>query len=309
MFRHTWVFTKQTWLAFNRDNCTQQAAAISYYVLFSLLPLALLTVSVIGFVLTSESRRADLVDEILSRIPLSQTEGRDAVEKALDSVQRVSGPIAALGLAITLWTSSAVFAAIRKALNVVWGVDEHRPWAQAKLIDFAQVGVLSAILLSSVVATAVIRIVREISADHFGPLANTGSPLWEIPPVVLPAVLSLITFGLLYRIVPATRPRWRDIIPGALFAMVLFELMKNLFAFYVANFNNFDVVYGSLAGVFLFLLFTFIASSILLAGAELARTFERYHRGELQDELYPPVPQPSIAEQAIRAVRGLFVRQ
>lgn len=308
MGRRIWILTKHTYLGFARDNCTQLAAAISYYVLFSIVPLAILTVSVLGLVFGSGEVRTDIVNRVLDVVPLSQTEGRSAVESAIDSVKRVSGPVAALGLLGTLWTASAVFASIRKSLNTVWGVEEHRPWAQAKLVDLAQVGVLGAILLASLVLTGVLRAARHLSAAYVGPLANRN-PLWEVPPILLPALLTFATFALMYRIVPAVRPRWRDALPGALFATLLFEALKNSFAFYVANFNNFDVVYGSLAGALLFLLYTFLSSNILLAGAELTRTLERYHAHELDAEIFPVDPQPPVATRALRAVKGLFVRQ
>jgi membrane protein len=308
MGRRIWILTKQTYLSFARDNCTQLAAAISYYVLFSIIPLAILTVSVAGLVLGSEDVRTSITNRILDAVPLSETEGRSAVESALDSVKRVSGPVAALGLLGTLWTASAVFASIRKSLNTVWGVDEHRPWAQAKLVDMAQVGVLGAILLASLVATGVLRTIRQISAEHVGPLANRN-PLWELPPIFLPALLTLTTFVLLYRIVPASHPKWRDVLPGAALATLLFEVLKDSFAFYVANFNTFDVVYGSLAGALLFLLYTFLASNILLAGAELTRMLERYHNHELDAEIFPAEPPPPVTTRMLRALRGLFVRE
>jgi membrane protein len=308
MGRRIWILAKSTYLSFARDNCSQLAAAISYYVLFSIVPLAILTVSVAGLILGGDSVRNSITNRILDAVPLSQTDGRSAVVEALDSVKRVSGPVAALGLLGTLWTASSVFASIRKSLNAVWGVDEHRPWAQAKLVDMAQVGVLGVILLASLVLTGVLRAVRQFSASQFGPLSNRN-PLWEVPPIALPALLTLVTFVLLYRIVPASHPKWRDVIPGALLATLLFEVLKNSFAIYVTHFNNFDVVYGSLAGALLFLLYTFLASNILLAGGELTRTMERYHAHELDAELFPVDPQPPVAARMISAVKGLFVRQ
>jgi membrane protein len=308
MVRRIWVVSKITWLSFARDNCSQLAAAISYYVLFSIVPLAILAVSLAGLIFGGDSVRNSITNRILNAVPLSQTEGRSAVENALDSVKRVSGPVAAAGLLATLWTASAVFASIRKSLNAVWRVDEHRPWAQAKLVDLAQVGLLGAILLASLVLTGVLRTIREISAEHVGPLANRN-PLWEVPPIALPALLTLVTFVLLYRIVPASHPKWRDVLPGAILATLLFEVLKNSFAIYVANFNNFDVVYGSLAGALLFLLYTYLSSNILLAGAELTRTMERYHAHELDAELFPVDPQPTVTTRVLQAVRGLFVRQ
>jgi membrane protein len=308
MDRRIWILAKSTYLSFARDNCTQLAAAISYYVLFSIVPLAILAVSIAGLVLGSQEVRNSITNHVLDAVPLSQTEGRSAVESAIDSVKRVSGPVAALGLVGTLWTASAVFASIRKSLNTVWGVEEHRPWAQAKLIDLAQVAVLGAMLLASLVLTGVLRAARHLSAAYVGPLANRN-PLWGVPPIVLPALLTFATFALMYRIVPATRPRWRDALPGAMLATLLFEVLKDSFAFYVANFNNFDVVYGSLAGALFFLLYTFLSSNILLVGAEFTRTMERYHRHELDAEIFPVDPPTPVTTRALRAVKGLFIRQ
>lgn len=308
MFKTIWVFTKQTWISFSRHNCPQHAAAVSYYVLFSIIPVAILTVSILGLVLVNEERRTDLVETILDTVPLTQTEGRDEVESAIDTVRSAGGVAAALSVVATVWAASAMFSAIRRALNAVWGVDEHRPWAQGKVVDFAQVGVLSAVLLASIVLTGLLRAVREASADYAGPLGNQNL-FWEIPYVLIPAAVSFGTFLMLFKIVPAAHPNWRDVIPGAIFATLAFEALKNGFAFYVANFNNFDVVYGSLAGVLLFLFFTYLSSNILLAGAELARTFGRYHAGELEDLIHPKVPQPTAMQQIATAIKGLFVRQ
>lgn len=308
MGRRIWILAKTTYLDFARNNCTQLAAAISYYVLFSIVPLAILAVSIAGLIFGGQSVRNNITDRILDAVPLSQTDGRSAVEDALDSVKRVSGPVAAAGLLGTLWTASAVFASIRKSLNDVWGVEERRPWAQAKLVDLAQVGLLGAILLASLILTGVLRTIREVSASHVGPLAGSN-PLWAVPPIALPAVLTLATFVLMYRIVPASHPLWRDVLPGAVLATLLFEVLKNSFAIYVTNFNNFNVVYGSLAGALLFLLYTFLSCNILLAGAELTRTLERYHNHELDAELFPVDPQPPVTTRVFRAMKGLFVRQ
>ncbi len=306
--RRNWIVLKHMYLSFGRDDCLQLAAAISYYVLFSIAPLAIFTISVLGFVLNSDHIRNQLVNRILDVVPLTQTEGRAAVEHALENVKRISGPVAAAGLVATLWTSSAVFASIRKSLNRIWAVTEHRPYAQQKLVDILQVGMLATMLLASLILTGVLRTIRSLNPVSAGPLAYR-SPIWEIPSLLLPAVLSFATFLLLYRVVPAVRPRWRDVIPGALVATLLFEALKNSFAFYVANFNNFDLVYGSLAGVLLFLFYTYLSSNILLVGAEISKTLQRYHLGELDSEIYPTGPQTTVATRALRAVKGLFVRQ
>lgn len=308
MLRRIWIFTKQTAGAFNRDHASQHAAAIAYFALFATIPLAILFVSILGFVFTDADRKQDLVNEILEVLPLSGTDGRDALQRAVDDVSSLRGPIAAVSLVATLWTASAMFGSIRRSLNVVWNVEEHRPFFRAKLVDLAQVGAFSGFLVASIAATGVMRWIREASADFAGPLAGSNA-LWEIPAIVIPAALTFITFSLLYRYVPAADARWRDALPGALLATILFEALKNAFAFYVANFSNYNVIYGSLAGVLLFLLNTFLASNILLVGGELTHVFHRYYDGELDAEIYPLVPGPTMTEQAVRAFKGLFIRQ
>jgi membrane protein len=306
--KRLWVLAKHAFFGFRDDRCTRLAAAISYYALFSIVPLAILTVSVFGFVLNNESVRRSVVDQILSWLPLSESSGRSSVEDTLNNVKHVSGAAAVLALLGTLWTSSAMFGAIRGSLNTVFRVDEHRPFFQGKLLDFAQVGGIALLIIASMVATGAVQTVQSLSGEHLGGFA-ANSPLWNVAFVLVPAVVSFIAFLAVYRIVPAARPTVLEALPGALIATFLFEVLKNTFAIYVANFNNYDVVYGSLAGVLLFLLYTYLASNILMIGAEVSSTIMRYERGDFAAEFAGGPPGPPVTTRAFRGLKGLFVRQ
>lgn len=307
MFHKAWVIGEHTYRSYLKDQGTQLAAAISYYVLVSLVPIVIVAVAVLGFIFTSEARRDDVVDYLVDVLPLSEETGRQTIENAIDSVRRLSGPVAVFGFIGALWGSSGMFTSIRKALNRVWGVDEHRPFLQAKLVDFGQLGLLGLVMVASIAATGVLRYMRTVSSDYFEFLHN-ANVLWEIPAVLIPAFLTLVTFSTLYRIVPASKPTWQEVIPGAILASVLFEILKNTFAIYVANFNNFDVVYGSLAGIFLFLFYVFMAAQTLLIGAELSKTVRNLQAGALDAQLHPAEPPPSIPQQILQAVKGMFVK-
>lgn len=307
MMRRVWVIGEQTYRSYLKDQGTQLAAAISYYVLVSLVPIIIVAVAALSLFLTNDARRDDFIDYLVDLFPLSEDTGREAIENAVDSVRRLSGPVAIAAFVGALWGASGMFTSIRKALNRVWGVDEHRPFLRAKLVDFAQMGVIGLVLLLSIIATGILRYIREVSSSYFQFLHNANT-FWEIPGALIPAILSFGTFCALYRMVPASHPRWSHVIPGAALATVLFEVLKNGFAFYVANFNNFDVVYGSLAGIFLFLFFVFMASQALLLGAELAKTVGYYHAGEFDALINPDEPPESISRQIMQMVKGLFVR-
>ena len=157
MEQRVWLIIKHTWRGYNRDNCNQLAAAIAYYVLFSIVPLAIVAVFLFGLVLRDTSLKGDVVDSIVNTLSLSDTDGRDAVESAINGLQAGGGIAAFIGVAGALWAASAVFGSIRRALNAVWGVYERRPYAQAKLVDFLQIGGLGILFLLSITITGFVR--------------------------------------------------------------------------------------------------------------------------------------------------------
>ncbi|MHB8376422.1 MAG: YihY/virulence factor BrkB family protein [Dehalococcoidia bacterium] len=305
--KRLWVLSRHAFFGFRDDRCTRLAAAISYYALFSIVPLAIFLVSVFGFVLNNADVRKNVVDQILSFVPLSQSSGRTAVEDALNRVKHISGPAAALSLLLTLWTSSTMFGAVRGSLNTVFRVNEHRPFFQSKLLDLAQVGGIALFIVGSIALTALLKTVQSLSSQHLGSFAG-GNPLWAVAFLFVPAFVSFVAFLALYRIVPAAHLSWPEVLPGAAVATVLFELLKNTFAIYVANYNNYDVIYGSLAGVLLFLLYMYLSSNIVLIGAEVSSTFVRLERGEFAAEFTPGPPAPPTPWRLFGTLKGLFVR-
>jgi membrane protein len=152
-----------------------------------------------------------------------------------------------------------------------------------------------------------LRTFRELSDDALGPLSTDTGFFWSVLPLMIPAVLTFVVFLLLYRYVPNVSNRFGDLWPGALAATVLFELLKNGFAFYVAKFNNYDVIYGSLGAIMLFLLFVYLAANLLLVGAELACEYASLRRGEYAELLAQP--SGSLVAALRSYVIGLFVRQ
>jgi membrane protein len=317
MFPLIFVLGKRTATGYAKDNCGQQAAAMAYYVLFSIVPLAIFLISIAGVFFGTDENIGRIIDAIEDIVPgdiALDTQGRDTIKNALQSFQSLSGIAAITSLLASGWASTAMFASVRRSLNVIWGTFEERPWAIAKLVDIAQIGLIAAVLVASVVLTGLVRVVRDFGVQNIGFMGD--SLVWEIPGVLIPLFLAFATFVALYHVVPTRRPPWRPVIIGAGVAAVLFQSLLLGFAFYVTNFNNFNVVYGSLAGVFLFLFFVYFSANTLLIGAQVVRTFELYEKGALDAELQRrssaeggmDVTPSSVADMAKRAVKGLFVK-
>jgi membrane protein len=367
MLKTLWQLTKRTAQAYSRDNCSHMAAAISYYVLFSIVPLAIFLVAIFGLVVRDEKAQENVSNRIVDFLSLSSgtpsiTTNVDAIEArygagAVDEINkaiaqlthserqtlgtrlkdgesitlagrtlgpdeltarpdnavihtirgvtRASGALTVIGLLGLLWSASAMFGAIRRSFNIAWKVEGHRPVVRQKLRDLSVVASLGLLLVASIAGTAALRTLREISDTALGPLSTGTGFFWSVLPYMLPAVFSFAVFVLLYRWVPSVKHEVSDVWPGALLATVLFELLKNSFALYVAKFNNYASAYGALGGILLFLFWTYLSASILLVGAELAAEYASMRRGEYA--LFGP-PERSNTEEVIRFLRGLVFR-
>jgi membrane protein len=259
------------------DRCTQMASSISYWVFFSVFPLAIFLVTVIGQFLRDEERRNRVTDALLDVLPLAPTiEGRVQIEKALEGVSTdisLFGLVSVLGL---IWSASAMMTAIRISINVAWDHGYSRPAVRGKLVDIVMVFVVGILVALSLIATAIVRVgTRLAETVAIIPLGW----VWLLVGLVLPFVVSFAIFILLYRFVPAIPVRFSEIWPGALFAAVAFELAKHGFAFYVANFSDYNAIYGSLGAIVVFLLFVYMTANILLFGAEIASEWPRVRAG------------------------------
>jgi membrane protein len=293
------------------DGCTQRAAAISYYVLFSIFPLMIFTVGVLGLFLRDEGLQQDIVDEIMANFPLSQDEGRDDVAEALQSVaQEQVGAVGIFGLVTLAWSSSALLGVIRSSLNLVYEVKTPRPPAIQKLLDLGGVLIFAPFFLGSIVATSALRFAKRTSedADFVGRLAEAFGLAWWVASIALPILLSCIAFFLVYWLIPARRVRPIHILPGAIIAAILFEATKVGFNVYLENFTSYDVIFGSLGAVVAFLFWVYLSANILLLGAEFVSETPAVAAGRYDVKAPATGPRVSPGQKVVRFLRSLVIR-
>ena len=254
---------------FLRDDCTSMAAGIAYYALFSIFPLLLGLIALLGLLLEPTQVQKRLLEMTSQVFPASA----DLVSQNIDAVVAARGAIGLFSILGLFWSASAIFAAIRKSLNRAWNVERDRPFLKQKLIEFSMAAGVGVLFLLSVTITAVFGVAWQLLPPQVSMLKESG--LWRLAAGLLPLVFSFMLFAMVYRFVPNVTLTWGDVWPGAALAAVLFETAKNLFIWYLASFANYALVYGSLATVIVFLLWTYISALILLAGAEFAAVYTR----------------------------------
>jgi membrane protein len=204
-----------------------------------------------------------------------------------------------------------MFNSVRRALNIVYREPHYgRPWVPQKLIDLGLILGLGAFFVVSVFATAALQIIRARS-EHLAWLGNLQQDvgfIWRLAEYAVPALFSLVGFLALYTIVPSRRRHAGDALVGAVVAAVLFQLVTALFGFYVVNFGNFDIIFGSLGAVAAFMFWIYFSSQIMLLGAEVAAVLAEVKEPEATQTRLQGFGRP-LRHEVWRAVRSLFVRE
>ncbi|MDV7354723.1 YihY/virulence factor BrkB family protein [Rhodococcus oxybenzonivorans] len=259
---------------FGRDQCTDLAAALTYYAVLSLFPALLALVSLLG-VFGQGQRTTDSVLQIVDDLGPSS-----AVDTLRDPIaQLVQTPTAGValifGLLGAVWSASGYIGAFGRAMNRMYEVDEGRPvWKLRPLMLLVTLIGLLLVAVAAVMLALSGPVARSVG-DAIG-FGDTALTVWNIArwPFVLGVVV--VAVAILYYVTPNVKqPKFRWISAGAFLAIVTWIVASVLFGLYVSNFGSYNKTYGSLAGVIVFLLWLWITNLALLFGAELDSELER----------------------------------
>jgi len=263
---------------FQQHNIPLLAASLAYYFLLALFPLLITGLAIIPYFNIDPN---SLVSVIRSLLP---AEAASLIEDNIVSfVETPRGGLLTIGIIGTLWSASGGVNAFIKASNEAYGVTESRSMIRVRLIALGlTVGIIFAILVAMLLPVFGDLIVQFMT--FLFPISASMSLLfhvirWSISIVVLTAFLIC-----LYRFAPNRTIPFKHILPGALFASILWQLISLGFSFYVSNFGNYSATYGSLGGIIILMIWFYLTGLILLIGA-LFTTIHHEKQTEKQTEL------------------------
>ena len=282
---------KRTVREFKEDDLTLLAAGLTYYAVLSLFPALLVLLSILG--LLGASATQPLIDNLTALAP---GPARDVVTNAIRNLQDASsaaGLAFVVGLLGALWSASGYVGGFIKASNIIYEVEEGRPFWKLRPLQIAVTVLL--VLVAAAITLAIVLtgpLARRVG-DVVG-LGDAAITAWNIAkwPVIALVVSQGIAF--LYWVAPNVKqPGYKWITPGGLFAVVLWVIASVAFAFYVSNFGSYNKTYGSLAAVIIFLVWLWITNVVIMLGAEMNAEIERgrqIERGQ-SPEQEPFLPQ------------------
>jgi membrane protein len=270
------IWMKETLLhTFYKDNCSLMAAAISFYAILSVLPLFLLFISVSGFIIHSSTQAFQAVTELLLKLfPASTVE---VFSILYDLIQRktVFGLIGLAGLA---WAASRIFSAVENAMNIVWKVPKGRAYWHSKFISLLLVPVSVLIMLSSLAFTAFYTVAKDFRVPLLGLRVSQAAFASKLFAVLLPLILGVILFFLIYKIIPSRKVTTKAALLGAVYASGLWEVAKLVFDIYIKNYANFQKIYGSFGTLVVMFFWFYYSAFILIMGAEIGSNYEETKR-------------------------------
>lgn len=267
-----WAITRdavQLWL--DRD-AFGHAAALAFYTLFSLAPVVIIAVSVIGVVLGEEAARGQIVAQ------LQNVMGRDvalAIEQAVaQSRIETAGLLPTLlGAAALIVGATTVFAQMQSSLNAIWGV-AARPtrnsivvWLKSRLLSLTVVLAIAFVLLVSLLLGVVVRALLHFTHQ----IVPAMTALLSGAEVLMSWLAISLLFCAMYKVLPDVVLKWRDVVVGAVVTSVLFSVGRYGIAVYL-TYTATASTYGAAGSVVLILLWVYYTSLILLFGAAFTKT-------------------------------------
>lgn len=254
---------RATGVAMWNDNVSDCAAALTYYAVLALVPALLVAVSVIGLAAPQATGR--LIDELTSYAPAQSAGALREALREMTAAQSTVWLLVVTGSVSALWSATSYLAVFRRALHSMNRLPDCRPALRTAHTIVATALLLLALLLTG---SAAIVISGPIDRRVAALLGVGGLGTWPVLrwPVMLCVVTVLVL--VLFRTGPSEVRGVRRGLPGGVVAVVLWFVASAGFALYAGHFASYTRLYGSLAGVVVFLVWLWFSNLALLAGAQ-----------------------------------------
>ncbi len=275
----SWKYTlnlfKETLKEFNSDDVFAKAAAVSYYAVFALPGLMLISITV-ATIIFDEQRVIDEFTEEFADV-LGES-GAQTFQRLMTGVQQIEGSWIAttIGVLTLVFGSTAIFIQLQKSLNSIWDVTKKpdegvKSMVRDRLISLALVLILNILFLLFLTLSTMMSAFNSWISANMGAAVTFFSFLLNIG---LSIAILAVVFALVFKYLPDVEISWRVVWPGALITAVLFTIGKELIAFYLTH-SDVGSTYGAGSAIILFLLWIYYSSLIVFFGAEFTQVYAR----------------------------------
>ena len=283
-----------TYKRFYQEKGPEGAASIAYFGIFSLFPLLIVVVSILGYFLNRFGTPVEIAEFITNAIPVSS----DLVHNNLIQILNSRGLGGIIGLLGLIWAASSVFTTLSRNINRAWmphaqtrNVFQHRLFAV--IMIFTLLGLAAGWLFTNIFLSLLQNIIFPI----FGGIYIFDRSIWKFISTWMPWVLAFVILLVIYIWLPNTRVKSREALWGAALASVLLNISTRIFTWFLSSeIASFDVIYGSLGAGFALVTWVYLSALIVLIGAHLSASIATVKRINNDQENPEPIHNASQNE-------------
>lgn len=277
-------YIKRLYQKFDTDQIWFLSSGVSFSILWVIIPTLLVLIGVLGFYF-DKSNAIQKINEYINQVLPFSFEAKDRFLETISNksyeLMKNAWITTVIGLLGIFWAMSSMFSFLRDALNRIFEVKESLNFFKGKLRDF----VLLIIIIILFSLTTIMTSLQQIDNDVIKFVATYVNTMFVTNLrvlILLPFMISYLMFFFLYRFVPHYKIPTRAILFGTFISAVLYEILKYLFAYYIAHLSNYTLVYGAYAAIVIFMLWVYVISLIFCIGAAIGKIYMELHNLELK---------------------------
>ncbi|MCG3204704.1 MAG: hypothetical protein KCHDKBKB_01419 [Elusimicrobia bacterium] len=275
--KKAWHLVRETLLEGRKDNLSIFAAGFSYYLLFSIIPLIVVVLTVVGKIIETHSASLLVVQEL--SFLFNEEMANSFKEFLLAAAEMKVSEAGILGFLLVIYAAMGIFSILQRAISQIWDKEEKRKGGFRGVVTTR---LHSAILLSLPIFLVMICFVIDTLFSTFKHTVGRYVSLSFLESFY-PLVAYLFSLGLfatvfvfINRLIPVRKPSWKDVWVGAVITMIVFALGKLIFTT-LLHFSQVRSLFGAAGSLILVLMWIYFSMMVFLYGSEFTRIYAKKH--------------------------------
>lgn len=268
------------------DKVMRMSAALAYYTIFSLAPILILVIGLLDAFFSRDAIEGKIYGQIAGFV------GHDAALEIQQIIANsaISGKgkfATVVSIIVLVFSATGVFGEIQDSINTIWRLKAKpkKGWVKMltnRLLSFSMVVSLGFLLLVSLLINAIINAISDRLAHYMPQLSIV---VLYVVNLLLVFVITTLLFGIIFKVLPDAKIKWRHVLAGAIATAILFMVGKWAISFYLGR-STVSTTYGAAGGLIVVLLWVYYSAIILYFGAEFTRNFSQWKGGRIYPNDY-----------------------
>ncbi len=257
-------YIRDIYKKFNYSEINSKAAEMSFYLLLSMFPFLIFTISIIVYIPTFHLNKSILIIENV--IPESAF---NIILSIINSaIENKSLGFLVLSFIFTLWTSSRGIRSLIRWMNKSYNVKETRSFVKVFIISFIFTVSILVLIFSSIILLIYGELIGYFIFNLIG-LNHVFIYIWNILRYMVGVSTLIIILINLYKYTPNKKIKTKDVIPGSIIATLVWLFISFFYSYYTNNYSNYEVIYGSIGGIIVLITWLYLSSWSILIGLEV----------------------------------------